>query len=60
MHEHCMRLYFISVTNKQHDQRIIKEHEEIYEALSRRDASAARAAVKKHIESLRKNVRDLF
>ena len=59
MHEHCTRLYFMSVTNKQHDQRIIREHEEIYEALVRRDAAAAEAAVRKHVESLRKNVRDL-
>jgi len=59
MQEHCTRLYFISVTNKQHDQRINNEHEEIYEALVRRDAAAAHAAVRKHIESLRKNVRDL-
>ncbi len=58
MHEHCTRLYFISVSNKQHDQRIIKEHEEIFDALVRRDSEAARAALRKHIESLRSNVRD--
>ena len=59
MHEHCTRLYFISVSNKQHDQRIIREHEEIFDALKRRDAAAAHAAVRKHVESLRKNVGDL-
>jgi len=60
MHEHCTRLYFISVSNKAHDQRIINEHEEIFAALTRRDAEAARAALRKHIESLRNNVRDLL
>ena len=60
MHEHCTRLYFISVSNKTHDKRIITEHEEIFEALTRRDADAARAAVRKHIESLRNNVRNLL
>jgi DNA-binding GntR family transcriptional regulator len=60
MHEHCTRLYFISVSNKAHDQRIISEHEEIFEALVRRDSEGARAALRKHIESLRNNVRDLL
>jgi DNA-binding GntR family transcriptional regulator len=60
MHEHCTRLYFISVSNKAHDQRIINEHEEIFEALVRRDSEGARAALRKHIESLRNNVRDLL
>lgn len=60
MHEHCTRLYFISVSNKTHDQRIIDEHEEIFAALERRDPEAARTALRKHIESLRTNVRDLL
>jgi DNA-binding GntR family transcriptional regulator len=60
MHEHCTRLYFISVSNKAHDQRIIKEHEEIFGALVRRDSDAARAALREHIESLRNNVRNLL
>ncbi len=60
MHEHCTRLYFISVSNKTHDRRIITEHEEIFNALTRRDADAARATLRKHIESLRNNVRDLL
>jgi DNA-binding GntR family transcriptional regulator len=60
MHDHCTRLYFISVSNKVHDQRIIREHEEIFAALVRRDSDAARAALGKHIESLRNNVRDLL
>jgi DNA-binding GntR family transcriptional regulator len=60
MHEQCMRLYFISVSNKAHDQRIIKEHEEIFGALVRRDSDAARAALREHIESLRNNVRNLL
>ena len=60
MHDHCTRLYFISVSNKVHDQRIVREHEEIFAALVRRDSDAARAALRKHIESLRNNVRDLL
>lgn len=60
MHDHCTRLYFISVSNKVHDQRIIREHEEIFAALVRRDSDAARAALRKHIESLRNNVHDLL
>ena len=59
LHDHCMRLYFISVSNKQHDKRILTEHDEIFAALVRRDAEASRAALHKHIESLRANVRDL-
>jgi DNA-binding GntR family transcriptional regulator len=60
LHDHCMRLYFISVSNKQHDTRILTEHEEIFGALVRRDAEASRAALRKHVESLRANVRDLL
>ena len=60
MHEHCTRLYFISVSNRSHDLRIINEHEEIFAALVRRDSEAARAALRKHVESLRNNVRDLL
>jgi DNA-binding GntR family transcriptional regulator len=60
MHQHCTRLYFISVSSKAHDQRIINEHEEIFDALVQRDSDAARAAVRKHVESLRNNVRDLL
>ena len=60
MHEHCQRIYFISVSREQHDARIMREHEEIFDALTRRDSAAAAAAVRKHVESLRKNVRDLL
>ncbi len=60
MHDHCTRLYFISVSDKTHDQRIIDEHEDIFAALVRRDSEAARATLRKHIESLRRNVRDLL
>ena len=60
MHDHCTRLYFISVSNQAHDRCIIDEHEEIFAALVRRDSEAARAALRQHIESLRKNVRDLL
>lgn len=60
MHEHCMRLYFISVSRTEHDRRIIREHEEIFAALLRRDSEAARTAARKHIDSLRNNVRDLL
>jgi len=60
MHDHCTRLYFISVSTKTHDRRIIDEHEEIFAALVRRDPEAARQLLRKHIESLRNNVRDLL
>jgi DNA-binding GntR family transcriptional regulator len=60
MHQQCTRLYFISVSTKAHDRRIINEHEEIFDALVRRDSDAARVALRKHIESLRNNVRDLL
>ncbi len=60
MHEHCARLYFISVSNKTHDNRIINEHEEIFAALVRRDSDAARTAMRRHIESLRANVQHLL
>ncbi len=59
-HDHCARLYFVSASRESHNPRIIGEHEEIFAALVRRDSGAVRAMMQNHVESLRKNVRDLL
>ena len=60
LHERCMRVYFLSVSRNEHDVRIMKEHEAIFEALTSRDSTAASDAMRRHIESLRKNIRPLL
>jgi DNA-binding GntR family transcriptional regulator len=60
LHERCMRVYFISVSRIDHDKRILGEHERIFEALVRRDVEGAAGAMRRHIESLRANVRDIL
>jgi DNA-binding GntR family transcriptional regulator len=60
LHERCLRMYFLSVSRNQHEVRILPEHEEIFAALVRRDADGAAEAMRKHIASLRNNVRDLL
>jgi DNA-binding GntR family transcriptional regulator len=60
LHERCMRVYFLSVSRDEHDVRIMKEHEAIFEALTSRDSAAAAEAMRKHIESLRRNIRPLL
>lgn len=60
LHERCMRVYFLSVSRNEHDVRIMKEHEAIFDALVRRDSAGAAAAMRYHNESLRENVRGLL
>jgi len=60
MHEQCARVYFLSVSTNSHDLRIMDEHQEIFAALVRRDADGAAEAMRKHIASLRGNVRDIL
>ncbi|MGH7006181.1 MAG: GntR family transcriptional regulator [Alphaproteobacteria bacterium] len=57
LHERCVRVYFISVSSNEQDVRIVKEHEDIFAALVRRDSRGAAAAMRQHIDSLRNNVR---
>ena len=60
LHERCMRVYFLSVSNTEHDLRIIGEHEAIYRALVHRDSAAATEAMRRHGESMRTNLRALL
>ncbi len=60
LHERCVRVYFMSVSRNEHDVRIMREHEEVFAALVRRDSAGAAAAMRTHNESLRHNVRKLF
>lgn len=60
LHERCLRMYFLSVSRNQHEVRILPEHEEIFAALVRRDPDGAAEAMRRHIASLRNNVRDLL
>jgi len=60
LHERCMRVYFLSVSSKEHDLRIIGEHEAIYAALVKRDSAAVAEAMRRHGESMRANIRALL
>ena len=60
MHEQCARVYFLSVSTNHHDLRIMDEHQDVFAALVRRDPDGASAAMRKHIDSLRNNVRAIL
>lgn len=60
MHERCLRVYFMSVSRNEQDVRVMDEHEAIYVALVARDPAGAADAMRKHVESLRENLKDLL
>lgn len=56
LHERSLRLWFISLGASDHQARVHSEHQRIFQAISHRDAGAAEAAMRDHIESFRENV----
>ena len=56
LHERSLRFWFISLTDPVHGKRVGREHTAIVNAIKRRDGDKAEAAMKRHVESFRKNV----
>jgi DNA-binding GntR family transcriptional regulator len=56
LHERSLRFWFISLNAPTQYQLVQDEHATILEAIRRRDADNADAAMRRHIESFRKNV----
>lgn len=56
LHERSLRIWFISLNDAEHLDRVHGEHETILAALVRRDVGAAKAAMRKHILSYRQNI----
>ena len=56
LHERSLRFWFISLNAPTQYQLVQDEHATILEAIRRRDADKADAAMRRHIESFRKNV----
>lgn len=56
LHERSLRFWFISLTDVSHHGEVQDEHRVIVKAVQERDADAAEAAMRRHIESFRANV----
>jgi DNA-binding GntR family transcriptional regulator len=56
LQERSLRFWFISLTAPDHHQEVLAEHDAILNAIRRRDADMAEAAIRDHIESFRRNV----
>ena len=56
LHERSLRFWFISLNAPTQYQLVQDEHATILEAIRQRDADKADAAMRRHIESFRKNV----
>lgn len=56
LHERSLRFWFISLTDISHHGEVQDEHRAIVQAVQARDADAAEAAMRRHIESFRSNV----
>lgn len=56
LHERSLRFWFISLADISHHGAVQDEHQAILQAVRDRDANAAEAAMRLHIESFRKNV----
>jgi DNA-binding GntR family transcriptional regulator len=56
LHERSLRFWFISLTDVSHHGEVQDEHRAIMQAVQGRDADAAEAAMRRHIESFRANV----
>jgi DNA-binding GntR family transcriptional regulator len=56
LQERSLRFWFISLTAPDHHQEVLAEHDAILNAIRQRDADAAEAAIRAHIESFRRNV----
>ncbi len=60
LNAHSQRLWFLSLRQLKSLDPIVLEHEEIVEALRRRDPDAADRAMRKHIESFKQRIRTLL
>ncbi len=56
LHERSLRFWFISLSDAHHHRRVYAEHQAVYEAIRNRDAAAASAALRAHVESSRDNI----
>lgn len=56
LHERSLRFWFISLTAPDHHETVQDQHDLIMQAIRARDADAAEAAMRNHIESFRRNV----
>lgn len=54
--ERSLRFWFISLTAPDHHQAVLEQHDAVLAAIRARDADAADAAIRGHIESFRRNV----
>jgi GntR family transcriptional regulator, rspAB operon transcriptional repressor len=56
LHERSLRFWFISLNAPAHYESVQNEHAAIMDAVRQRDAAKADAAMRRHIESFRKNI----
>jgi DNA-binding GntR family transcriptional regulator len=56
LNERSLRFWFISLADDAHHEAVQAEHRAILRAIETRDADAAEAAMRTHIESFRKNI----
>ena len=56
LHDRSLRLWFVSLSERQQAQNILDEHQAIFEALQTRDPVAARKAAEHHIRSFLTNI----
>lgn len=56
LHERSLRFWFISLTAPDHHEAVQQQHDSILKVIRARDADAAEAAMRSHIESFRRNV----
>ena len=56
LHEKQARFWFLSLSDPQHLQHVYEEHLQIVDALERRDADAAREAIRQHVDEFRSNI----
>lgn len=58
--ERLWRIRYLSASQRESRERVLRQHREIVEALKRRDLDAVRAAIQAHLEHLALNVRNRF
>lgn len=56
LQERILRLWFISLSDGKHAQRVQGEHRDVLDGIIRREPEQAAAAMKAHIESFRQNI----
>jgi len=60
LHERSLRFWFLSLHAPGHRKKVHEQHEAIFAAIRKRDPDKAEAAMRRHIEAFRTNVRQLF